>query len=134
MAGLLAISFFMTKLLRDNMMADENQSRLQPAFAALSAAFLADTAPRFILSLEPLLIQMYGRSDTRVVDLESFDSDDLDSLASSGYLSNAVVINESDRHNDADRARYGSQLRYLRTLPQDVVFQTDSFKIAILRP
>jgi hypothetical protein len=79
--------------------------------------------------MEPLIVQMYANSTVRVVDLANISSTELEKLIDSGQAGLFVYLDESIHQSEADSIRYGTQIRYLNSLSQRVVYNSDEFKI-----
>ncbi len=79
--------------------------------------------------MEPLVVQMYADPATRIVDLESVDSDALRALMSQSVDYHPIFLKETDRLSDDDMSRYGEQVRYLLSLPSDVLQSSGRFQI-----
>jgi hypothetical protein len=93
---MLVVSFVTTVHLRSHEVEDETISRLAPALCAVHFATVDGTRSNFVVTMEPLIIQMYAGPATRVIDLESVDSDTLETLMSPSEDSH-VDLREGDR-------------------------------------
>jgi hypothetical protein len=83
----------------------------------------------FVVTMEPLVIQMYADAKTRIVDLESVNSVALQALTSADDDSQLIFLIESDNLSDDDMGRYGEQVRYLLSLPSSILQSSDRFQI-----
>jgi hypothetical protein len=115
--------------LREYEVEDETISRLTPAVSAMHFASRVGGHSDFVVTMEPLIIQMYADSETRIVDLESVDSDALRALMSAGDDSQLIFLKETDKLSDDDLSRYGEQVRYLLSLPSSILQSNDRFRI-----
>jgi hypothetical protein len=128
-AATLVVAFIATIRLREYAIEDEKISRLAPAKDALHFASHVGGQSDFIVTMEPLVVQMYADPATRIVDLESVDSDALRALMSQSVDYHPIFLKETDRLSDDDMSRYGEQVRYLLSLPSDVLQTNDRFQI-----
>jgi hypothetical protein len=128
-AAALALSFFTTTDLRADAVEDETNVRLIPARTALEFASQSGPQPDYIVTLEPLIAQMYGDSTVRVVDLANVTPTELHKLIVSGQARRFVYLDESIHKSEADSIRYGAQIQYLNSLPQRVVYDAGEFRI-----
>ena len=125
--GALTASFIATIHLRDEKVEDESISRLTPAAMAARSAN-HDVGPSdFVVTMEPLVIQMYSGPQTRIVDLESVSAQTLTALAQSE--TQLILLRESDRLAGVDLNRYGDPIRYILSLPSETLISGDGFVI-----
>jgi hypothetical protein len=125
----LVVAFIATLHLRESAVEDERISRLAPAFSALH--FVSQVGTQFdpIVSMEPLVIQMYADPTTRIVDLESVSSDTLRALMPPSGEAQLIFLKESSTLSDVEMSRYGEQVRYLVSQPSSILLDTDRFRI-----
>jgi len=81
------------------------------------------------VTLEPLLIQMYGDPSAKVIDLAAVDSEQLQRLLRSKETGGFIAVKEGDHQTSDDLDRYGDQLRYLDSLPTTELYRADDFTI-----
>jgi hypothetical protein len=127
LAGVLGISFVVTRAIRNDAVEDETQVRLAPAFSALD--HVSSDGSEFIVSLEPLVIQMYADPASHVVDLAAIDSSELRTMMSPGKSDRLVLIDEANRQSEADMERYGNQFRYLESLSRKTLYSARGYDI-----
>jgi hypothetical protein len=126
---MLIVAFIATLNLKESEVEDERISRLDPAFNTMHFAPLAKEQSNFIVTMEPLVIQMYADPTTRIVDLESVDSGSLQTLISTNSDSHLIFLKEANRLSDDDVSRYGKQIRYLLSRPSSILLNTDRFQV-----
>jgi hypothetical protein len=135
MATLIVMSFVWTKLIRDDAVEDETNVRISPARRALHFAAAGSQPSDYVVTLEPLMVQMYGDTTVNVVDLSAVSSEQLRALINSSETSSFVAVEEADRESDVDFIRYGDQLRYLHSLQVSDLYRADGVAIVrIVRP
>jgi hypothetical protein len=128
-AVLLVAFFWETVQLRDYAVEDETISRLAPALSAMKYVSLAGAEPRYVVTMEPLVIQMYAPKTTQIVDLEAVDSGTLQKLRSPGANSRLIFVKETERLSVDDLNRYGDQVRYMLSLPSTGLQSNGRFQI-----
>jgi hypothetical protein len=128
--SLLGSSFAITKGLRDDAVEDETQVRIAPALAASSLTSEVRSV-YYVITLEPLIIQMYANPATKVLDLAAVNSNVLRALIEARPKSDFIFLDEYMHDTGADVARYGGQTEYLHTLVWRTLFSGDGF--AVLR-
>lgn len=126
-AGVLGIGFVLTRSIRSDAVEDETHVRLAPAFSALEDT--SSGGSEFIVSLEPLDIQMYAGPASGVVDLATVDPSELKTMMSPGSSDQFILIEETDRESHADMDRYGEQFQYLKSLSRKTLHSGDGFEI-----
>ena len=132
LVAVLVASFVMTRNLRADAVEDETNVRLIPARTAFQFAFRSGSPSDYIVTLEPLIIQMYAKSTVRVVDLANVSPTELEKLIDSGEAGRFVYLDESIHQTEADSIRYGEQTQYLDSLSQRVVYSTEGFRIIVI--
>jgi hypothetical protein len=132
MAALLIASFAMTVNLRADAIEDETNIRFTPARKALQFVSRSGLTPDYLVTIEPLIVQMFADSTVPVVDLANIDVNDLRSLAVSGRGGRFVYLDESLHQSEADSTRYGEQMQYMDSLSQRTVYQGEGFRIVVI--
>ncbi len=132
-ASALVLTVIMTKHLRDYEVEDEMISRLTPAKSAVHFARHDGGSSDVIITMEPLLIQMYAGTGVRIADLESVTPDELRSLPPKSDSAQVIFLEETDHELPADTRRYGAQMSYLRSLPSTVLKSDEGFRVLALR-
>jgi len=127
--ALLGISFAMTNELRAYAVEDEARVRIFPAHTALDYASSDGQQSDYVVTLEPLVSQMFGPKTTRIIDLVAVDEDVLHAQILSGDAGRLVLLDETSHETDADFTRYGKQIQYLYSLPTKILYSTDDFRI-----
>jgi hypothetical protein len=126
---LLGASFAMTSKLRSDALKDEAYVRIFPAHTALDFASSGGQQSDYVVTLEPLVNQMYGDTTAKVIDLAAVDENVLHAQILSGETCRFVLLDETSRQTEADFTRYGNQIQYLHSLPAKILYSTEAFKI-----
>jgi hypothetical protein len=135
--GLLAVgtpillaSGLATFYLRRDAKEDETNSRVTPALVAAEVATHQGPQDVYILTMDPLVIQMYANSATRIVDLESVDGPMLDALVASD--AKLIFLKQDDRFMEADLERYGEPIRRVLAMPSVRLDGGDGFSVSLI--
>jgi hypothetical protein len=118
--------------IRRDAVEDETNTRFIPALAAVEAAPLDNSKPMFILTMDPLVIQMVAGTNTRIVDLESVDIKMLDGLIAS--KATLLFLKQNDRFMEADLKRYGEPILRVLSLPSQPLDGGDGFTVSLIKP
>jgi len=133
-AATLLVSLVATIRLRRDAVEDEMISRLSPAENASSLAKSQVGPSSFIVTMEPLVIQMYEPPQTRIVDLEAVDVDRLTALVSTEAKPHLIFLKQSERLSVPDLERYGDPVRYVLSLPSQVLMSGEGFEVTLVAP
>jgi hypothetical protein len=129
----LGVSFTITTNLHSEAIEDEGIARLTPARSVLSMAS-HDVTNNVIVSMEPLVIQMYGDPAIRIIDLELITPDELKASLTGSRVDTLLWLKENNYETDADRERYGNQFAYLNSLPTHALVTAKDFSVIRVGP
>ena len=116
-----ATAYRYTTALRDEVTSEEQRTRIEPSVVASQLAVAMGSADTYVVTLEPLVLQMYGPSNVNVIALTRVNDQLIAALASQHehlkllYLDNAIYRNEIDQN------RYRPQLEVLRTVEARII-------------
>jgi hypothetical protein len=127
--GLCIRSFKQTVALRDESKEDEDLVRLRPAEDAEEMASRAPAKPDYVVTLEPLIIQMYSPATEKIIDLETVTATTVPQLLAGDDSVGIIYLEEQINQTDADEARYKLQTQFIDTLPRKLLEQTESFRV-----
>jgi len=99
--SLIALPLWWTLRLRDYETEDEWRSRFTPASAAVEYAQRAQSS-LYVVTMEPLTVQMLGNPNLRVVDLEAADLRTLHELVSKTRKNPLLLLRQDDRVSPTD--------------------------------
>lgn len=130
-ATALMVSFVLSTNLRRSEVEDERVSRINPAVTAADYASKESQQSVFLISMEPLVIQMYAAPSVQIADLESVSANDLQVLLSSN--AHLLLLKQSSRLSVDDLRRYGEPVREVLSLPSTVLASGCEFNLLSLR-
>jgi len=120
-------SFITTCRMRDSLVEDEYFGRVKPARVAIDYATQYGLDSTYIVTLEPLVVQMYGPTTTRVVDLAVINDELIASLRSHG---NRMIYVEQRSYRDSINAeRYRSQLSSINKMVSTVLYTDEDLTL-----
>ena len=118
----------LTAGLRDELTRSEQDGRIAPALAVASLA--ADLGPEtYIITAEPLLIQIYSDVGTRVIDLASLDDTQVQGRVTRGNGVATLYLDQEAYRTEADRKRYATQLDFLDQLSRNALQSERQFTV-----
>jgi hypothetical protein len=129
-AILLLASFVTTVYLRRDAVEDETNSRIIPARVAIKVASLEIVHRSFILTMDPLVVQMFADTNMRVVDLESLDMPMVNELLAS--KAQLLLLKKNDRFMEADLKRYGGPVLWVLSLHARILDSGDGFTVSLI--
>lgn len=126
-ATTLMVSSVLSTNLRSSEVEDESMSRINPALTAADYASKESQQPVFLISMEPLVVQMYAAPSVQIVDLESISANDLQALLSSH--AHLLLLEQSSRYSADDLKRYGEPVREVLSLQSTVLTSGHGFNV-----
>lgn len=128
-----AVPVIATARFRNYEVEDEAISRLSPALSAVSLISHGRAKSDFVITMEPLVVQMYASPDIQVIDLESVDINSLRAMVSPGSTAHLLFVKEAARLSADDLNRYGEPIRFLLSLPSTVLQSNDRFQVVAVQ-
>ena len=128
-----AAAYRYTTALRGNLTSEEQRARIEPSAVASRFAVALGPVDTYVVTLEPLLVQMYGSPNVNVIALTRFDAQLIEALASQHAYLNFLYVDSAIYRNDIDRLRYRPQLHFLESLERKSLYRNDQFEIFMLR-
>jgi hypothetical protein len=128
-AIVVCVSYSATTYLREDAAEDEFRVRIEPALAAVEAAAQDRRKENYILTLEPLIPQMYAQSSVDVLSLPDLDSTVMREIGFSEGTTRLLYLDEQIHASPADADRYKSQLEYLKQFQQCTIRSNPVFSV-----
>ena len=127
-----AVAYWDTRVLRDLAVGEEQDRRIEPAMVAARIAAQLGLARVYVLTPEPLVVQIYGAPNVNVIDLTQLSAQLVDSLAADVRGFTLLYIDHETYRNQIDRNRYKRSLDFLKRFTRDLVYHSDQFEIVRL--
>jgi hypothetical protein len=129
-----AFAYKCTYRLREQVTREEQRTRVQPSFIASKFAAAMGSADTYVITLEPLLLQIYGASNINVIDLAQMNTEIVRSLESSPSPLNILLLEQTIYQNELDANRYNAQVALLSGFSRMTLYRNDEFVILKLIP
>lgn len=126
-----AVSYLGTQYFREDVVADEFRMRIEPSLAAVRIAAQDRTKETYILTLEPLIPQMYAESNVDVISFPEMNDTVMKKIGFTDGVADVLFLDETIHRTSADAERYKSQRTYLNQFPQSV--QTSNTIFSVIR-
>jgi hypothetical protein len=131
-AAIVVTSFFITDYFREDVVRDEFRMRIEPALTAVRAADDDPTRKTYILTLEPLIPQMYANRNVNVVSLRTLNDQVMKDIGFDQGAAGVLYLDEQIHRSPADEERYKSQPEYLNRLQRTSLKSNAVFSIVRL--
>jgi hypothetical protein len=123
------VSFLATTRFREDVVEDEFRMRIEPSLTVVRAAVSDQTRASYIVTLEPLIPQMYSRPSVDVVSLPELDGTVMKEIGFSEGATDVLYLDEQIHRTPADAVRYKTQLEYLNQFQHDTLINDDGFSV-----
>jgi hypothetical protein len=130
LAVVLGVSYYATKSFRDDVVEDEFRMRIEPSLTAERIAARDRTKENYILTLEPLIPQMYAEPDVDVLSLEVLNDTVMKDIGFSQGTAGVLYVDEEIHRSPEDAERYKSQLEYLNQFQRSALTSNEVFAVA----
>jgi len=127
-AVVVCASFVATAYFREDVVRDEHRMRIEPSLAAVHTAD-DPTKKTYILTLEPLIPQMYASTSVNVISLRALNEDVMRSVGFDQGAVGVLYLDEQIHRSPADEERYRSQLEYLNQFQRTSLMSNSLFSI-----
>ena len=127
--GLSLHSFKQTVALRNESTEDEDLVRLRPTEEAEAISSRVPEKPDYLVTVEPLIIQMYSPSTAKVIDLDAVTANTIPQLLAGDDGAGIIYLEEQINETAADESRYMQQMQFIDTLPRSLLVQTESYRV-----
>jgi hypothetical protein len=129
-AAIAGVSFFATTTFREDVVEDEFRMRIEPSLTAVQIAARDQTGGNFIVTLEPLIPQMYAKPTVDVLGLDELDRTTAKEIGFLEGNTGLLYLDEQIHRTPEDAARYKRQLDYLNEFPRSTLFSGAVFSVA----
>ena len=113
LVAIVGVSFFATDYFREDTVRDELRMRIEPSLTAVQIANHDRTGKTYLLTLEPLIPQMYANPSVDVISLRSLNDAVMKDIGFRQGAVGVLYLDEEIHRNPADEERYKGQLEYL---------------------
>ena len=128
-AAIVCTSFFVTDYFREDVVRDEFRMRIEPSLTAVRAADHDPKRQTYILTLEPLIPQMYANPNVNVISLRTLNDGVMKDIGFNQGVVGVLYLDEQIHRSPADEERYKSQLEYLNQFRRTSLTSNSLFSI-----
>jgi len=122
-------AWVVTDRLKEDMVANEEANRLRPAENALHSIQRSGNPDTFLITVEPLVIQMFSRDSVNIVDFKDFSTDLLRELRSENPDATFFYLEQDAYKSEADRDRYRKSFDALNRVNKTLLVRGNNFAI-----
>jgi hypothetical protein len=131
LGGIVALSAAHSSILRAELAGEEQTYRILPALRSEKIALAACCSQPYIITYEPLILEMFGGAKTKFVEIGAVTDDLLNRLHQGGF-SQVIFLDQTIYRTDENRQRFAKQLDVLHNLKRRSVYKDDNCEIIIL--
>jgi hypothetical protein len=128
-----ATAYRYTTVLRDEVTREKQRARIEPAVVASQLSIAMGSADTYVVTLEPLVVQMYSPPNVNVIELTRVSDQLIAALSSRHPHLNLLYLDSAIYRNEIDRKRYRPQLEFLKRLKRESLHRSDRFEIVKLQ-
>lgn len=129
LACIILCSWVVTDRLKEDMVAGEIKNRLRPAEAALQAIERNGNPDTFVITLEPLLVQMLAHDPTNVIDFKDLTPGLLRALRAENPNATFFYLEQDVYNNQADHERYRTSFYAVEGAHKTLLMQGDHYGV-----
>ena len=119
----------LTRRLKEDMIADEVAVRIQPAEAALQLVSKLGVGNTFVITLEPLIIQMLAREPANVIDFRYLNEDLVEELLKENPHLELLYVEQTAYASEENRERYRDAFTLVDSMQKDSLYRDKTFTI-----
>jgi hypothetical protein len=128
-AVVLTVSFYATTSFRNDVVEDEFRMRIEPSLSAARIASRNVTRETYILTLEPLIPQMYAEPSIDVLSLDDLDGEVMEKIGFRAGAADVLYVDEEIHRSPADVERYRSQFEFLNRVNHSTLTSNPVFSV-----
>jgi hypothetical protein len=129
LAVVLGVSYCATASFRDDVVEDEFRMRIDPSLTAVRIAAHDRTGENYIVTLEPLIPQMYADPSVEVLSLDELNATVMKEIEFSNGVNGFLYLDEKIHRTPADAERYKGQFSYLNQFPRSSLADKAAFSV-----
>jgi hypothetical protein len=128
-AAIVGVSFFATNYFREDVVEDEFRMRIEPSLTTVQIAAADRGKKTYILTLEPLILQMYAEPRVDVLSLRALNGAAMKEIGFDEGTVDVLYLDERIHRNPVDAERYKSQFECLNLLRHSIVTSESIFSV-----
>ena len=127
-----SVSYFTTLYFREDVVEDEFRVRVEPSVAAVRTASQIGADKTYIITLEPLILQMYAAPTVNLIGLHDLNDAVIEEIGFDKGVSDLLYLDEQIYRNPVDAERYMSQLTCLNQFKRSTLADEPTYSIVSL--
>ena len=123
------VSYFTTLYFREDVVEDEFRVRVEPSVAAVQTASSIGVHKTYIITLEPLILQMYAEPTVNLISLHDLNDAVIGEIGFDRGMSDLLYLDEQIYRNPVDAERYKSQLTCLNQFKRSTLADESTYSV-----
>jgi uncharacterized membrane protein len=123
------VSYFTTLYFREDVVEDEFRVRVEPSAAAVQTASQIGADKTYIITLEPLILQMYAAPTVNLISLHDLNDAVIREIGFDSGMNDLLYLDEKIYRNPVDAERYMSQLTCLNQFKRSTLFDVSTYSV-----
>jgi hypothetical protein len=128
-AVIFGVSYYATTCFREDVVEDEFRMRITPSLTAARVALRDRAGEDYVLTLEPLIPQMYAEPNVEVLSFNELSDTAIKKIGFSQGVAGLLYVDEEIHRTPADAERYKNQLAYLNQFPHRTLASTEVYSV-----
>jgi hypothetical protein len=129
LASLFICSWIVTDRMKEDLVVNEAEVRLRPAAAALETIHRVGNPDTFIVTAEPLVVQMVAHEPVNVIDFKDFSTGLVEELRGENPNATFFYLEEDIHNSQADRERYSRSFGCMDEAHKVLLLHRDNYSI-----
>jgi hypothetical protein len=131
LGGIVALSAAHSSTLRADLAGEEQTYRILPALRAEKIELAAYCCEPYIITYEPLILEMFGGTSTKFVEMGAV-TDDLLNRLQQGGVAQVIFLDQTIYRTNENRQRFSKPLNVLHSLKGRSLYEDDGAEIVLL--
>jgi hypothetical protein len=123
------VSYFTTQYFREDVVEDEFRVRVEPSVAAVQTASYIGAQKTYIITLEPLIMQMYSAPTVNLISLHDLNDAVIREIGFDNGMNDLLYLDEQIYRNPVDAERYMSQLACLNQFKRSTLADESTYSV-----
>jgi hypothetical protein len=126
---IVGVSFLATQHFREDVAEDEFRVRVEPSLAAVRIATNNAMPKTYIVTLEPLILQMYAEPTVNLIDLDELNDSVIREVGFDKRTSDLLYLDEQIYRNPVDAERYTNQLSCVNQFKRSTLADEPTYSV-----
>jgi hypothetical protein len=126
---IVGVSLVATQYFREDVVEDEFRVRVEPSLAAVRAATYNGMPKAYIITLEPLILQMYAEPTVNLISLHELNDAIVNEIGVDKGMIDLLYLDEQTYRNPVNAERYMSQLTCLTQFKRSTLADQPTYSV-----